>query len=466
MAFGLTTRNSLGTFLQERGRHWDAASRGQVPLGWAVPLTAADVCPNVTKYYYQTATPNDCFLADVSGMGAVAPSIFGAVTDNPQQVMGQFLQTTNTYLGYLDLHLLWADQLADKETLNQYIAGLPQVQGILYGLDAAKGKIESAGNAVDRIGFFWNYLNTRNSPQMLANLASELADTSEKMVFIGVDETQFGPQEDVVGLIAQAAQTLDPQKFQIVRPDELPGLLQQAVAANLVPSGLSDLSPRWAAGKTPLSLPQVAQGRITVDGQLTEWSALEPPLTLAHPRDVSFGAPARTGDADVSATAYVAYDDQYLYVAAEVRDDTVYVDDLARAEGDSVEIVVDTRQGGFRTSTPTEGFYRLCLVPATGLVEKPEVILCYPTFDTGLVNRNQHGISHTIAAVRTDEGYRLEAAIPLLNFPQATWAAGEDLAIGLAVNDLDHGGEVETRLQWQGGDAATDALDLVPATLL
>jgi hypothetical protein len=320
---------------------------------------------------------------------------------------------------------------------------------------------------VDRIGFFWNYLNTRDSRPMLANLATELADTQEKFVLIGVDETQFGRDEDVVGLILQAARGLDAQKFEVVRPDEFPALLKQAVAAKAVPEGMPDLSPRWAEGKTPLALPRVDRNKITVDGRLDEWSTVAAkPLTLASRKDVSFGANKRTGAKDVSATAYVAYDDQYLYVAANVRDDIVYVDDIAQAAGDSVEVLVDARRGGFRTSTPSEGFYRLSLVPAAGLVDKPEVILRYPTFDTGLVNRNQHGISHTVAATRTPEGYRLEAAIPLLNFPRATWKAGANLAFGLAVNDLDHGGKVETRLQWQGGDATTDALELAPARLL
>jgi hypothetical protein len=467
IAFALTTRNSLGAFLQDRCKHWEMASRGQLPLGWAVPLTAADACPNITKYYYKTATPNDCFLADIAGMGDMVPAIFGAATDDPARVLDQFLQTTNHYMNLLDLHVLWADQLDSRRRLDQYIAGLPQAQAILYGLDAYKGKLERAGNAYDRIGFFYNYLNTRDSRQMLADLPNELADTPEKFLFIGVDETQFGRDEDVVGWIAQAAQRLNPQKFEVVRPDELAGLLQQAVAAKAVAPGLADLQPRWAKGKTPLALPRLARGGVAIDGRLEDWAKVAlPPLTLGRAGDVSFGRNSWKGAADASATAYVAYDDQYLYVAANVRDDTVYVDDVARGEGDSVELLIDARPGSFRSSTPSEGFYRLCLVPAAGLVDKPEVILRYPTFDTGLVNRNQHGISHTIAAVRTPEGYRVEAAIPLLNFPKASWKPGAQLAFGLAVNDLDQGGQVETRLQWQGGNAARDALQLVPARLL
>lgn len=467
VAFALTTRNSLGAFLQDRCKHWETASRGRLPLGWAIPLTAADACPNITKYYYKTATPNDCFLADLSGMGDMVPAVFGAVTNDPAKALGQFLETTNNYMRTLDLQVLWADQLADRKTLDQYIAGLPRAQAILYGLDAAKGRVKSAGNAVDRIGFFWNYLNTWDSRSMLANLSNELADTSEKFIFIGVDESQFASHEDVVGLIAQAAQKLDPQKFEIVRPDELSTLLRQAVAAKAVIPGLSDLQPRWADGKTPLAIPHIVPQTITIDGRLEEWSqAALPSLTLGHARDVSFGADHRQGPQDLSAVAYVAYDDRYLYIAANVRDDLLYVDDIARTQGDAVELLIDARQGGFRTFTPAEGFYRLSLVPAAGLLSKPELILRYPTFDTGLVNRNQHGISHSIASTRTSEGYCLEAAIPLLNFPKARWKAGAQIAFGLAVNDLDQGGEVETRLQWQGGNAAVDALQLVPATLL
>lgn len=467
VAFCLTTGNSVGALVGLRPHHWDQASRGRVPVGWALPVLAADACPNIVKFYYQTASENDGFLADVSGLGQLEFGNFGAVAANRAEVLGQFLQLTDAYLQFLDLPIIWTDRM-NNDLLKTVTAGLPHANAMFYGLTSHKGRFENDRMAysVGQKPFVFTYLGTSNSRQTLANLAQELANTQARFVLVGVDETEFGPEEDVVGLIAQAAESLGGQ-FEVVRPDVFVTTYRQAVAAKAISPGPPELAPRWAESDQPLELPRLAKAGLTIDGQLADWKASSAKtLQLTSQGDISFGASERQNAADLSATVQVAYDDRFLYVAAQVRDDTVFVDDLARDRGDSVEVLLDTREGPFRDSRPTEGFYRLHLVPAAGLVPKAEVLLRYPTFDTGLVNWNKNGIQHRIASRRTADGYCLEAAIPLLNFPYLQWKPGARLSFGVAVNDLDEGADVETRMQWGGGNAAENALELVPTRLL
>jgi len=468
VAFCLTTGNSVGALVGLRPHHWDMASRGRVPVGWAMPVLAADVCPNIAKFYYQTASENDVFLADVSGLGQLEFGNYGAVAANRDEVMGQFLKLTDAYLQFLDLPLIWTDGINEGKLLKTVVNGLPHTSAMFFGLTGSKGKFKNDRMAytVEQKPFVYTYLGASNSRQTLANLAQELAGTEARFVLVGVDETEFGRDEDVVGLIAQAAESLGGQ-FEVVRPDVLVNAYRQAVTAKAISPGWPELAPRWAESDRPLELPRLAKADLVMDGQLADWKSISAQtLQLASPRDISFGAARRKDAADLSAAVKVAYDDRFLYVAAQVRDDTVFVDDLARDRGDSVEVLIDTREGPFRDSRPTEGFYRLHLVPAAGLIPNAEVVLRYPTFDTGLVSRNKNGIQHRIASRRTADGYCLEAAIPLLNFPYLQWQPGARLSFGVAVNDLDKGADVETRMQWQGGNAAENALELVPTRLL
>jgi hypothetical protein len=130
-------------------------------------------------------------------------------------------------------------------------------------------------------------------------------------------------------------------------------------------------------------------------------------------------------------------DSRFLYVTARVRDAEVIVDDINLAAGDCLEVHLDTRRVPFRGPEITEGFYQLALVPAAGLVKKPGLVLQYPPYDVGLVSMNKHGIQEELSSAKTDDGYLIEAALPLLNFPQCDWKKGDRLAIGFAVRDLD-----------------------------
>lgn len=56
---------------------WAHANRGNFPIGWSMPPTMAEICPNILKYFYANSTANDQFIAAPSGAGYVYPSSYG-----------------------------------------------------------------------------------------------------------------------------------------------------------------------------------------------------------------------------------------------------------------------------------------------------------------------------------------------------------------------------------------------------
>ena len=52
-----------------RDNLWSDNTRGQVPTGWEINPSLAYLAPYIVKYYYDTKTTNDYFIAGLSGAG-------------------------------------------------------------------------------------------------------------------------------------------------------------------------------------------------------------------------------------------------------------------------------------------------------------------------------------------------------------------------------------------------------------
>lgn len=48
---------------------WNDATRGQVPTGWEINPSLYNLAPYILKYYYDSASANDCIVAGLSGAG-------------------------------------------------------------------------------------------------------------------------------------------------------------------------------------------------------------------------------------------------------------------------------------------------------------------------------------------------------------------------------------------------------------
>lgn len=169
----------------------------------------------------------------------------------------------------------------------------------------------------------------------------------------------------------------------------------------------------------------------TIDGNFTEWTAPEYPVTSLN---AQIGSKYWSGANDLSGKFRSAWDMQNLYIAVTVVDD-IYAQRATQGNiylGDSVEIQLDADlYGDFYVNYLTNDDYQLGISP--GYVNTngaKEAYLYYPSSIQG--SRPQVNI----AAVKTAEGYLLEAAIPWAVFGVVP-SSGARYGFALSISDND-----------------------------
>lgn len=173
--------------------------------------------------------------------------------------------------------------------------------------------------------------------------------------------------------------------------------------------------------------------RPDINGYLGEWN-----LTKYGVTAVVYGANLWDNAADLSARVMVGWDAANLYLAAEVIDED-YEQNTGGVnlfKGDSLEVLLDTNlTADYYVNTLSADDFQLGISPGSPLPdEDPEAYLWFPAAIDG--GRSQV----TIAAVRTDDGYNVEVAIPWIVFemvPQAGQHYG--FALSISDNDIDGG---------------------------
>jgi hypothetical protein len=173
----------------------------------------------------------------------------------------------------------------------------------------------------------------------------------------------------------------------------------------------------------------------TIDGNLGEWS-----LPWNNANHVTFGADRWDNPEDLSSRFMIGWDANNLYIAVQVTDED-YVQN-AQGEnlfmGDSLEILFDANlHGDFNSDNLNDDDFQLGISPGyTEPGERTEAYLWFP--------RDRAGSRSEVrtAAVRLDEGYQVETAIPWSVFdtiPQENRSYG----FVFSVSDNDRTGQVD-----------------------
>ncbi|MBL7645711.1 MAG: hypothetical protein JNK74_05905 [Candidatus Hydrogenedentes bacterium] len=177
---------------------------------------------------------------------------------------------------------------------------------------------------------------------------------------------------------------------------------------------------------------------IAVDGALGDWSAVVNAIMIDQPGQAVFGAGAWGGATDLSGTVHLAWREDHLYLAAEVKDDV-----LAQAQrgvglwqGDHVELYLDvTPDVEPGRAEFGAGQFQIALSPGNFGVTgdpladtQPEVFVYKP--------RALALEGALIASTQTAEGWILEAAIPWKALGIAP-VAGLALGVEVGLSDTD-----------------------------
>jgi hypothetical protein len=187
------------------------------------------------------------------------------------------------------------------------------------------------------------------------------------------------------------------------------------------------------AGESAVAVPRT--DAISVDGDLTDWP-MWAPIEIDH--TMTADATDVTDDADLSAVAQFAWDDDKLYVAIEVSDDVLVFERSGGDiwQNDAVEIWLGGQQFG------------------VALADGETYVHSWGGMDTAQIEA---------ALVTHDSGYTVEVAFPLELVEEATGTTSEAEAtfpVAVGVNDADEpGGERVGQIYfpegWVWGDPET-----------
>jgi hypothetical protein len=201
----------------------------------------------------------------------------------------------------------------------------------------------------------------------------------------------------------------------------------QGVSPSLARLATRDLNPdRWPAPEKPKRLERTAHRfaeRPVMDGHLGEWSAMT---------QVAMVNPKVNGD-DASGTAYLAWDDEFLYLALDMRDNEV-LNTQPRGKlyrEDSMEVFVSTEP---RDHDPGYGPFdcQFFVTPDSG--GDGPVVGRVADREAGHVVDVEGATKHI---AKTKAGWLAEVGLPWRAFPGFSPTPGAVLALELRVNDAD-----------------------------
>lgn len=187
-----------------------------------------------------------------------------------------------------------------------------------------------------------------------------------------------------------------------------------------------------------------APGSVKIDGDLGDWNLVSPIVM----KDAAFFKEGLdwSGPADLSGSAYVMWDDSFIYFAAQINDVIPLVNTKKGSEiwnGDAIEIVMTTDPGADpkRTSFARKD-YQIGLGTGDGKANKPTIWNW---------QRRRSPTGSEISVKKRREGYILEAKIPWEFFGAAFRPTpGTTIGFDIAFDDADKTGEREKQFIWNG----------------
>ncbi len=167
-----------------------------------------------------------------------------------------------------------------------------------------------------------------------------------------------------------------------------------------------------------------------IDGNLDDWGIL--PFVADQ---VVYGSSVWNNTSDLSATYGLAWDDLYLYVAIDVRDDIHVQTEVGETifKGDSVEILFDRDiEDDAWVRKLSSDDYQIGLSPGSfsNISVKTQVYRWYPVGQSGTISTAK------IESRNTGVGYMLEAALPW-SILGTTVTSGDEYGFVLSVSDND-----------------------------
>lgn len=205
---------------------------------------------------------------------------------------------------------------------------------------------------------------------------------------------------------------------------------------------------------------------LTIDGDLSDWN-LDSPAVVKDASQVIRDLTFWQGENDCSMSVYTAYDEENLYLAFDVTEDTVYgaIEMLPIDGEDNLKLYLSTDPTADpeRTSYGTNDFLVYLIMDEgywdtaidRSMVEKD----ARQRFVSAGMDGGESVIENFVcASERTTTGFIFECAIPWATFsnkniPVYTPASGDTLSVNFAITDISYpcpGTEYIPQMAWTG----------------
>lgn len=144
-------------------KYFDHAAFGTFPLAFGVGPATYEMQPGLINWYYEHAKPNTEFIADVSGVGYIAPNQFGQEIEDKEMAWDSFLKRTNHLMGQMHLRSIRTVNGEDT-TIKRYVDALPDIHSVFADMGRYSGRegidqltYQIAGKPVFRSVTSWRY---------------------------------------------------------------------------------------------------------------------------------------------------------------------------------------------------------------------------------------------------------------------------------------------------------------------
>ena len=221
-----------------------------------------------------------------------------------------------------------------------------------------------------------------------------------------------------------------------------------------------------ACAEQPVAVAHYAQDGVTIDASLEEWN-LSTPIVLDQEEQVIRDRQAWEGTDDLSCKVYLMWDEEYLYLAAEVMEDTPYgAIDMLPVDGEDnfkLYLSTDSALDPQRTEYATNDFLVYLLIDNLYWDTAVDRNMVPKDARKRYVSNGMDGgqnvlEGYTVFSVETEGGFIYEAAIPWACFsnekiPVYTPAVGDMVNFDFAITDIFYpcpGTQYIPQMAWTG----------------
>ena len=230
MSDGDNLQWAMGGFMDPK--FYGSSKRGQFAMGWTIPPAMTDLCPIVLKYYYESASEKDRFVAGVSGHGL----IYNA--KHPWHEI--HVNRSGPILNRSDIKVVTIQDFGWQKQTFEPTLNLPEVSGVIYmdyrqyALQAGKSMWINQKPAISFTYNFWLGFDSASGIALSVNTGSRNIRSASAYSSIVVHAWSHG-MDDIAEMVSQFGshvRVVDPETFIALYTQNVPKI--DAFAFNIV----------------------------------------------------------------------------------------------------------------------------------------------------------------------------------------------------------------------------------------